>query len=333
VFLHFFFLLTTAMGSAMKILLAAGALYLCLVSADASLAKIASVASSVVEQNVPERVIASIYGNGRQVSRRYKREVIAKTLPDPKDCIRDCRVNETNMIMTATMKNVAKLISIALDGVTGDEMSTPAKEAQFKKDVEAKTVANMGPFFQDLCVASKKADDCYTQCPVSQLRDITTADHDTTEVFCEPGKNWNNFTEYWNAINCTNATEVEKPCDSKCGVDKTIGNVTHLDVDKSDNGLFDDDSDETGSEKKDKKADGSKIEYESDVKKNTAAVGPACKTTACQIDCYKPIMTQQCGAKAYDLYARMSKLEPRTSLRVLKLLNAVEPTDECKLFQ
>jgi len=320
---------------AMKLLLAIGALYLCFGSGDASLAKIATVASSVVEQNVPERVIASIYGNGRQVSRRYKREVISKTLPDPKNCIRDCRTNETKAIMSATMKNVAKLISIALDGVTGDEMSTPAKEAAFKKEVEAKTVANMGPFFQDLCVASKKADDCYTHCPESQLRDITTIDHDTTEVFCEPGKNWNNFTEYWNAINCTNATEVEKPCDNKCGQDKSIGNVTSLEMDQSDNGLFDDDDDDDEkpkTEKTEKKDDGAQIKYETDVKKNTAAVGPACKTTACQIDCYKPIMTQHCGAKAYDLYARMAKLEPHTSLAILKLLNAVEPNSDCKLF-
>jgi len=318
--------------STVKFLLAGCLFYFSFAYCDASTStSIASVATAVVEQNVPDRVYKNIYGHGGQL-RRFKREVVSKTLPDPDSCIRTCRHNETTMIMTATLKNVAKLVSLALADIDGDELSTPAREAAFKKEVEEKTIANMGPFFQDLCKISKKTDDCYTQCPNSQLRNITVIDHDATEVFCEPGTNWNNFTEYWHALNCTNATEMEKPCENKCGVDVTISNVTNLEVDASGFELPDDD-DEESEEKKDTKEGGAELKYETDAKKNTAAVGPVCKTTSCQLDCYKPIMTERCGAKASDLYARMTKMEPRTSLRILKLLNAVEPNSDCKIFQ
>jgi len=172
----------------------------------------------------------------------------------------------------------------------------------------------MGPFFDDLCTVATQTDLCYTNCPESQLREIIVLTHSDAVVFCEPTKNWPNFTEYWNAINCTNSTEDSKPCDKKCGTQDDIRNVTSLKVEDPDE-------------------DGTKVTYETDIKKNTAAVGPVCKTISCDIDCYKPIMTDNCGAKAYDLYVRMSKVDPRVAFGVLDELKAVDKNKDCADFQ
>jgi len=271
-----------------------------------------SVAYQTVRESLPANVYSSAFGNANQAY-RFKRAIVTKTLEDPKNCIRDCRNNETANIITATVKNMAKLVAVALEDITGDETSTPEKEAAFKKRIEEKTIANMGPFFADLCTATQKTDACYSACPDSKLKTIVSAEHSSSEAFCEPGKNWKSFSDYWASLNCTNSTEEEKPCDNKCGVPKGVGNVTGLSIDEEDEGVT--------------------LKYETDSKKNTAAVGPECKSTSCQLDCYKPIMTAKCGAKAYDLYSRMTKIEPRSSLRILTILDAVDQTSDCKAFQ
>jgi len=218
------------------------------------------------------------------------------------------------MIVKTTMKNMAKLMTDALSEVTGDDLRDPVREAAFKKRVEEKTIANMGPMFSDLCTASKAADDCLKACPSSQLRQISILEHAGSEVLCEPSKNWNSFSEYFHAMNCTNATANESHCDKKCGILVPLSNVTGLEIKEADD-------------------TGDNINYETDSAKNTAAVGAACKKLICSLDCYKPLMTDQCGAKAYELYARTSKLEPHSTLSILKLLHAVDKTNECKNFQ
>jgi len=309
-----------------KSLLVACVLYFCSTYGDAtSLARVSSIAAAAVEQNLPAGVYNRAF-NRQQQARRYKREVITKSLKDPENCIRQCDNNETQMIVSATMKNMAKLVAIALQNVdiTGDEFKTPEKEAAFKKQVEDTTIANMGPLFKDLCSASKKTDDCYSKCPDSELRKISQIWHDKTETLCEPSKNWNNFSDYWTALNCTNTTDLEKPCEHKCGQEDLVGNVTHLEMEEVD----DDDDDDNNNKDNDVK-----FKYEADAKTNAKAVAPVCKTYSCEIDCYKPIMTDRCGAKAYELYARMTQSEPRTSLRVLKEFNAIDSIKECKQFQ
>jgi len=299
-----------------KSLLVACVLYLCFTYGEASLARVTSIAAATVEQTLPAGVYNRAF-NRKQQSIRQKREVITKTLNDPENCLRYCDLNETKMIVSATMKNVAKLVALALENVDiDDSVQTPEKEAAFKQRVEDTTIANMGPLFQDLCTASQKTDDCISNCPESQLRKITQIWHDKTETLCEPSKNWNNFSDYWTALNCTNTTELEQPCVHKCGQEVEIANVTNLEMNDPEN-----------------EDDVSEFKYEADSKKNDAAVGPACKTYTCEFDCYKPIMTEKCGAKAYDLYVRMSETEPRTSLRVLKEFNAVDSVKECKQFQ
>lgn len=110
------------------------------------------------------------------------------------------------------------------------------------------------------------------------------------EALCEPGKNWSNFTgtsnffrtqpvpksalnfhpvsEYWTALNCTNSTEIEKPCENKCGREQKIRNVTNLDILGGDVDFEVEDDGASG---------GISLQYETDSKKNTAAVGPVCK--------------------------------------------------------
>jgi len=247
---------------------------------------------------------------------RYKREVITKKLNDPESCISTCHSNETNMMMSATMKNMARLVGSTLQNVNGDELDTPEKEAAFKARVYATTMANMGLLFQDFCTTAKKTDDCFTNCPDSQLKNLTlTQKNQDSTTFCEPGANWSNFTDYWDAVNCTNTTQIDKPCESQCGKEVEVHNVTNL--------VLDDNNSENGK---------TKLKYEDDAKKNTVAAGKACKTYSCEFDCYKPIMTQQCGAKAYNLYVRMTKIEPRTSFQMLKQLNAINDSKDCADF-
>jgi len=288
-------------------------LYLSLGWSDASFAKITSVASQTVEASLPSSVHNTAFAKAKQY--RFKREVTTKQLEDPKGCIQHCRSNESSAIMTATIRNMGRLVGIALQDIKGDETSTPEKEAAFKKQIEEKVVANMGPFFGDLCKISKNADNCYTECPESELRSIMAADQGATETFCEPGKNWKTFSDYWYALNCTNTTEESKPCDKRCGEARSISNVTSLEID-------DDEESETVG-----------VKYENDSKKNTAAANSVCKTTSCQLECYKPIISEKCGAKAYDLYNRMTKMEPPATLRILKILNAVDEPSDCKAFQ
>jgi len=295
--------------------------------ADAKLADVTSVVSSLVGQSLSVRQNS----NAKQI-RRFKREkdtttttttatattatTTTKTLDDPKGCIYQCGQDESKQMINATMKNMAKLISLALQDVdfTGDQTDTPEKEASFKKQIEDKTISNMGPFFDDLCKVAQNTDACYGKCPDTQLRKIMTLKHSDAEVFCEPGKNWINFTMYWNAINCTNGTEEQKPCDTKCGTQTDIANVTSLKVE-------------------DPEDDGTKVTFGKDIKTNMAAIGPVCKTISCDIDCYKPIMSEKCGPKAYELYARMSKVDPRSTLDILEELKAVGDNKDCKQFQ
>jgi hypothetical protein len=299
------------MAGLVKLLLIGCALYFCFVFGNALPAgQVTSLVSDAVARNLPSRVSASIYGHGRQM-RRFKRDVTTKHLDDPDDCIRHCSNNETSAIVTVTMKNMAKLVAIALEDMTGDELKNPEKEAEFKKKIEERTIANMGPLFDDLCSTSKAADACFRECPSSQLRQITVLEHNSADAFCEPSKNWKNFAEYFNAINCTNATEEENHCDTKCGPLIPLSNVTGLEINEAE-------------------TTGEDLKYETDSAKNTAAVGTACKTITCQVDCYKPLITERCGAKAYDLYARMAKLEPHSTLGILKLLGAVEKSNDCK---
>jgi len=304
-------------GIFVKLFLAVSFLHICFHSGDAaSFTQVTSLVSETVEQSMPSRVYANVYGHGRQF-KRFKREVVTKILEDPDGCIQKCRENETDMALTAMLDNIhrlALLIKDDLKGVKDEDLDDPAKEEAFKNKITKKTIENMGPFFQDLCSASTATDKCFAECPSSQLKNITVLDHSDAEVTCEPSKNWESFTEYWNAINCTNATEAEQPCDNKCGRASNFSSTTQLQVEDEDEG-------------------GASLSYENDSKKNAAALGPACKSTACQIDCYKPIMTERCGAKAYEMYARLAKIDLRTTLKVLKELNAIEDIPDCKIFQ
>jgi len=297
-----------------KLMLVGSVLYLSLGSSDASFAKLTSVASEAVKDSLPASVYATAFGNGAP-SNRFKREIVTKKMEDPKNCISQCRNNESAAIMTATVKNMGRLIGLALQNIKGDETSTPEKEAAFKKQIEEQVIANMGPFFADLCKITNQAEDCYSQCPDSKLKSVEMADNSSSETFCEPGKNWKTFSDYWYAVNCTNTTEENSPCVKKCGEAVPIANVTHLKVNDAE------ESEEVS------------LTYENDKKKNTAAIGPACKAVTCQLECYKPIMSAQCGAKAYDLYYRMTKLEPTSSLRILNILGAVDQNSDCKQFQ
>jgi len=317
------------MAASVNALLVGCLLYLCYSLGDASVETVSSVASSVVERSLPLRLRTSVFGHGKQLA-RLKRSVDQKTLEDPKACLSQCRDNQTQQIMRATRRNIGRLVALSLSNIEGDEVSTPEKEAEFKKKIEDTTIANMGPFFEDLCTVTTSATKCYSQCPESKTRSVMVADNQGTEAaFCEPGKgkNWGNFSEYWDALNCTNSTETDKPCENKCGPDQAVHNVTKLEIQDEEVEKFLDDAESSST------SDGIVVKYESDSKKNTAAVGPVCKSTVCQIDCYKPLITKKCGAKAYDMYSRMSKVEPRASLTILKLLNAVEDTSDCKAFQ
>jgi len=297
-----------------KLMLVGSVLYLSLGWSDASFAKITSVASDAVKESLPASVYGAAFGNGAH-SNRFKREVVTKKMEDPKSCISQCHNNETSAIVTATVRNMGRLIGLTLQNIKGDETDTPEKEAAFKKQIEEQVIANMGPFFADLCKITKQAEDCYSGCPDSKLKSVETADTSGSETFCEPGKNWKTFSDYWYALNCTNTTEENSSCEKQCGKAVPVANVTHLKV-----------NDEEESEE-------ISLTYENDKKKNTAAVGPACKAITCQLECYKPIMSANCGAKAYDMYNRMTKLEPTSSLRILNLLGAVDQNSDCKQYQ
>lgn len=54
-------------------------------------------------------------------------------------------------MVKATLRNVGRLVALALTDIDGDEVSSPEKQAAFERRVEAQTIANMGPYFDDLC--------------------------------------------------------------------------------------------------------------------------------------------------------------------------------------
>jgi len=220
-------------------------------------------------------------------------------------------------------------------------------KAAFSKKVEDSTIANMGPLFEDLCRIHKNTYVCYSKCPDTQARTILSLDSEADQAtMCEPSRSWGNFSEYFGALNCTNTTENSKACDSKCsGRQQSIRNATKFSIDnestddEESNESKDDDEDQDDVDltsffvKGNSTDSGIILKYETDPKVNTAAAGAACKSISCHVDCYKPIITKQCGAKAYDLYNRMTKIEPHYTLSMLRVLKAIEKPAECNIYE
>jgi hypothetical protein len=307
---------------------------------------VASLTSSVVEQTVAAHAQRDVFGHGKQLA-RAKREVIKKTLDDPNKCLDACRGNETSQLTKAILANTARLVAAALENIDLDDARTKEGQARMKQKVEASTINAMGPLFEDLCKIHKTTGLCYSKCPDSQGRTVLQLDNQgDQDTLCEPSRNWGNFSEYFTALNCTNTTETSKSCDGKCGRQQSIRNASHLAINgQSTNDdeefNFDDDKDDddddlpkalTKSREKDSETDGIVLNYETDAKKNDKAAGAACKSIACHIDCYKPVISSKCGTKAYDLYNRMTKIEPHYSLAMLRVMKAVDHPDECKTF-
>jgi len=281
-------------------------LYFCITYGDASLSAVSS-AIAAIEQAVPASV-----NNRKQQSNRYKRDVITKTLDDPENCIRQCDDAEDKLIMTATKKNAPKLAAAALED---NENATTFEQFTLTQQIE-EHFADLGPLFQDFCSAAKKTDDCFSKCPDSQLKKLILIKHDDAQMFCEPQNNWSNYSEYCTAIICSNNTHTDNPSEGQCGNEKDIQTVTNFDLSENspDN-------------------DGYALTYEADAKKNDATVATTCKIYTCELDFYKPIITKKCGAKSYDLFVRLTQLDPRKGLNLLKEVNAVDSVKECKQFQ
>jgi len=234
--------------------------------------------------------------------------LVTKTLDDPNNCTSECREkyekNVEKVTLVPMMRLTADILNLTMD-------SKPEDEATLNKTIEALSIQYLEPIYNQLCELSKTAAACVEKCPASKLRDIVRIDIDAGPTVCEH-KKWSSFSEYWKAQTCIEELDAnDDSCDEKCGIDILSQNVTYV------NFFVDDDSGEA------------KIKYQPDAKKNAATIADSCKNMVCQINCGKPIIKEKCGAKAADLAVRVAKFEDEQTLRMLKVMEAVDPNTKC----
>jgi hypothetical protein len=229
-------------------------------------------------------------------------------LVDQNACYTPCYAELFRSIMNKTYGPVS-------DYVGGNEKTDAAKQTELEGSAKAVYRAiftyQSGPIFDGLCDAAKAAFDCAEKCPASNKRDIAKINFDFRPLFCEAG-GFSSAAEFFKAAKCLDdvPSSVQENCKAKCGGGPSdVANATGLKL-----------SFENGN---------TVLSFEPDAKKNGAAITASCKTLSCILDCSKADVTNSCGAKTFDLAQQAAKRDQEQSLRVLKVVNAVDPATTC----
>jgi len=223
-------------------------------------------------------------------------------------CFTPCYGEQFRAIMNKTYGPVS-------DALGGNEKTDAAKQIELEGKAKAVYRAiftyQSGPIFPGLCDAAKTAFECAEKCPASNKRDIAKISFDFRPLFCEAGA-VADAAEFFKAAKCLDdvPSSVQDNCKAKCGGGVAdVANATGLRL-----------SIENGS---------TVLSFEPDAKKNGVAIAASCKTLTCILDCSKPDVTKSCGEKAFDLAQKAAKRDQEQSLRVLKVVNAVDPATTC----
>jgi len=185
-----------------------------------------------------------------------------------------------------------------------------------RQATHGETFSGTGALFDIDCQNVKKLNECLNACPDSKFKRLAIAESIQSQGRCfSQNGHYEAFANYYYKLDCV-SNAMSNNASRLCGSNKSIANVTFLllthNNEEHDKGI---------------------IYYEEDKEKNTAECRRVCQKQNNQYNCYKPILVRECGQDGYDLYARITKVQARSHLTMLKELDAVDSDiEECHNF-
>jgi len=239
-----------------------------------------------------------IVANGANI--RIKRDVKTVILDDPSSCVHHCWISY-NATSSWTTRNTKRLMHRINNNKVDEQYRSVSRQT-------GETYTGTGVVFLSNCKDAGELKTCIEQCPDSELRKLALAESTQSDVYCLPHHGTQlTFTDFYDKLQCVNNALSTDPRFVKCNATRSVQNVTFLNFRHVD-------EDHTHSI----------VYYNDDKARNTDEVKRVCKRLHEQYVCYKPLLIDRCQQSGYDLYVRITKVETKKSLAMLRELDAVD---------